>query len=161
LYFIDSELDGFKPSSLTGQVAKSERTILQVLFPAVRAEVLRLLFNPPLKQRYVRELMGMSNLALHTVQDELRKLKAIGLIESWSNGYHRFYRPNREHTLFKPLQQIVQASERLPGTKHRLLHRSSAQRKMKSQVRRGPSRMETDFPAKWQIFSGGKTTRRL
>jgi hypothetical protein len=26
------------------------------------------------------------------VQDELRKLSAIGLITNWSNGYHRFYR---------------------------------------------------------------------
>jgi predicted transcriptional regulator len=142
-------------------LAKSEQTILQILFPAVRAEVLRLLFSAPLKQRYVRELMGMSNLALHTVQDELRKLKAIGLIESWSNGYHRFYRPNRNHTICASLQQIVRASERLPRTKHRLLQRSSAQRKTKSQVRRGPSKMATDFPAKWQLFSSGKRTRRL
>jgi predicted transcriptional regulator len=161
LYFTDSELDGFKPSSLTDQVTKSERTILQVLFPAVRAEVLRLLFNRPLKQRYVRELMGMSNLALHTVQDELRKLKALGLIESWSNGYHRFYGPNRDHILFEPLQQIVRASERLPATKHRLLHRSSARRKTKRHVQRGPSRRATDFPAKWHLFSGGKATGRL
>jgi predicted transcriptional regulator len=137
-------------------MANSEQTILQVLFPAVRAEVLRLFFTEPLKQRYVRELMGMSNLALHTVQDELRKLNAIGLIESWSNGYHRFYRPNRDHALFAPLQQIVRASERLPRTKHRLLHRSSAQRKTKGQVRPGPLRMATDFPAKWHLFSSGK-----
>jgi len=142
-------------------VAKSERTILQVLFPAVRAEVLRLLFSAPLKQRYVRELTGLSNLALHTVQDELRKLEAIGVIESWSNGYHRFYRPNRDHALCAPLQQIVQASERLPKTKHRLLHRSFSQRKTKSRSRRGTSRMRPDFPAKWQIFSSGKQTRRL
>ena len=69
---------------------KSERTALDVLFPEVRAKLLRSLFTTPLKERYVRELKNMSGLALHTVQDELRKLSAVGLLSSWSNGYHRF-----------------------------------------------------------------------
>ena len=43
--------------------------------------------------------MGLSGLALHTVQDELRKLSAAGLITNWSNGYHRFYRANPNHKL--------------------------------------------------------------
>jgi hypothetical protein len=48
----------------------------------------------------------LSGLALHTVQEELRKLSAVGLITSWSNGYHRFYRGNRDHPLFAPLRRI-------------------------------------------------------
>jgi hypothetical protein len=38
----------------------------------------------------------MSGLALHTMQDALGGLSAIGLITSWSNGYHRFYRADRD-----------------------------------------------------------------
>ena len=72
----------------------SKKTVLDVLFPRVRAELLRLLFVEPAQQRYVRELMNMSGLAIHTIQDELRKLTAVGLIVTWSNGYHRFYRAN-------------------------------------------------------------------
>jgi hypothetical protein len=67
------KLDCLKQSSLlSGAALKSERTILSVLFPRVRVEILRLLFTTPKKQRYVRELMTMSGLALCTVQDELQ-----------------------------------------------------------------------------------------
>lgn len=102
---------------------RSERAILDVLFPIVRAKLLRALLAAPLKQRYVRELMNLSGLALHTVQDELRKLSAVGLVTSWSNGYHRFYRANRDHPLFAPLRRIVEISAELPATKRSALDR--------------------------------------
>ena len=78
---------------------KSGRTVLDVLFPEVRAKLLRVFFTALPKQRYVRELMNVSGLTLHTVQDELRKLSAVGLLTSWSNGYHRFYQANRDHPM--------------------------------------------------------------
>jgi len=53
-------------------------TLLQGLFPMVRAEILRLLFTNPGQELYVRELARLSYLALHTVQDELAKLRAAG-----------------------------------------------------------------------------------
>jgi hypothetical protein len=87
---------------------------LDLLFPKVRAEILRILFSEPKKQRYVRELTAMSRLALRTVQEELATLAALGVVTSWSNGYHRFYRANRDHPLFSHLLAIVIASERLP-----------------------------------------------
>ena len=91
----------------------SKKTVLDVLFPRVRAELLRLLFAEPAQHRYVRELMNMSGLALHTIQDELRKLNALGLIVTWSNGYHRFYRANQDHPLFESLLHIVRGSVKL------------------------------------------------
>lgn len=100
---------------------------LDLLFPKVRAEILRLLFFDPKKQRYVRELTAMSGLALRTVQEELATLTAVGVITSWSNGYHRFYRANRAHPLFPSLLAIVQTSGRLSHTtlpRHRQRRRS-------------------------------------
>jgi len=97
--------------------------MLDVLFPQVRAAILRLLFATPMKQRYVRELMSLSGLALCTVQDELRKLNTVGLVTSWSNGYHRFYGANQKHPLFPELARIVQMSKRLPRAKHAALFR--------------------------------------
>ena len=96
---------------------KPRPAILDILFPKVRAEILRLLFSDPTTERYVRELMTLSGLALGTVQEELANLSAAGLITSWSNGYHRFYRANRNHPLFSQLRRIVQASARLPRVK--------------------------------------------
>jgi DNA-binding transcriptional ArsR family regulator len=115
-----SRLDWINESSLLktfGKGMKPAPALLDILFPKVRAEILRLLFSDPGRQRYVRELMAMSGLALRTVQEELANLSAAGLITSWSNGYHRFYRANQEHELFSHLLNIVQASGRLPRVK--------------------------------------------
>lgn len=121
-------------------MAQLERAILDVLFPKVRAQLLRLLFDLPQKQRYVRELANMSGLALCTTQDELRKLTAVGLLTSWSNGYHRFYRANKKHPVFPQLVRLVQLSARLPQTKHSALNR---QRRSRSQSRRGRRSMDS------------------
>jgi hypothetical protein len=52
------------------------QTLLHGLFPAVRAEVLRLLFMNRGQELYTRELARLSFLALRTIQEELAKLKA-------------------------------------------------------------------------------------
>lgn len=84
-----------------------KQTLLHGLFPAVRAEVLRLLFTNRGQELYTRELARLSFLALRTIQDELAKLEAANLIVSRTNGYHRFYRANPKHQLFAALTEIV------------------------------------------------------
>jgi predicted transcriptional regulator len=93
-------------------------TLLHGLFPVVRAEVLQLLFTNPGQELYVRELARLSFLSLQTVQDELAKLEAAGLIASRSNGYHRFYRSNSKHPLYATLRRMVirGASHAMPAT---------------------------------------------
>lgn len=102
---------------------KASPAVLDILFPKVRAEMLRLLFSNPAGQRYVRELVVMSGLALRTVQEELANLTSAGLITSWSNGYHRFYRANRDHPLFSAILRVVQMSAQLPPVKRPPLRR--------------------------------------
>jgi predicted transcriptional regulator len=140
---------------------KSERAVLDVLFPKVRAQLLQLLFDTPQKQRYVRELMRMSGLALSTVQDELRKLKAIGLVSSWSNGYHRFFKVNRDHPLFPGLLHIIQISARLPTVKRSTLPHQRRLRIQNSRRRRKPAALGADRPTNWGLFSRkGKSSTR-
>ena len=107
---------------------KTPPAVLDILFPKVRAEILRLLFTDPARQRYVRELMVMSGLALGTVQEELANLTAAGLITNWSNGYQRFYRANRDHPLFSAVLRIVQTSARLPRVKKAPYRRRSVRK---------------------------------
>src|SRR5260370_40136445 len=121
-------MSALKPESLKIGSMNIEQKFLEGLFPKVREELLRLIFCNPLKQRYVRELTNMSGLALHTVKDELRKLDAVGLVTSWSNGYHRFYRANRNHALFRELLLIVEVGAKLPRVRQHALLRPSAQR---------------------------------
>lgn len=131
---------------------KTEKTMLEILFPQVRAELLRVLFGDSRKQRYVREMMAITGLAMHTIQDELRKLNAIGLIVSWSNGYHRFYRANRDHAMFDHLQGIVQLSERLPKAKHSVLNRKPRLIPRKKRTKAGAARVGPSGPPSWGIF---------
>ena len=81
--------------------------LFDVLFPRVRAEILRLLFFDATKERYVREIARRSDLALRTVQKELEMLKRYELVTWRSNGFHVFFRANRKHPAFPLLQVLV------------------------------------------------------
>jgi predicted transcriptional regulator len=140
---------------------RSERAVLDVLFPEVRAKLLRSFFARPPKQRYVRELVNASGLTLHTVQDELRKLSAVGLLTSWSNGYHRFYRANRDHPMYPKLVAIVQLSETLPRAKSSALARPRTRYAPKTQIRRKSRSLPSDRPASWHLFERQGKARRL
>jgi predicted transcriptional regulator len=125
---------------------KSSKSVLEILFPAVRAELIRLLFALPPREYYVRELMLKSNLALHTVQDELRKLSALGLVTSRSTGARRFYQANRKHPIYPHLQKIVQLSERSPRTRQSALLRPRGSTKKR---RPKLSHLPPDYPINW------------
>jgi len=133
----------------------SETTILDVLFPKVRAKILRALFSGSNTRRYVRELTRETGLALCTVQDELRKLSGVGVVTSYSNGYHRFYAPNAGHPLFHELRRIVEMSERLPRTKRSTLVRRRISNTKGSQRRQHkPRPLRADRSAlSWNLFS--------
>jgi predicted transcriptional regulator len=125
-----------------------EPEILDILFPKVRAEILRLLFTAPAKQRYVRELARMSGLALRTVQEELSHFTAARLVTRWSNGYHLFYRANRDHPMFLDLLRIVQTSARLPRVKELPSRRRRRVRKHRApRLREGSNRA-----VNWNLF---------
>ena len=130
----------------------SGHALLDVLFPKVRAEILRLLFSTPAKRRYVREIKNMSGLALSTVQDELRKLTAIGLVVSSRERRHRFYGANRRHPVFSELLRIVQVSERFPRVKRSELDRPRYKSRSRKRQRRRTAHLPKDRPARWDIF---------
>lgn len=73
----------------------------------MRAELLRILFADAKRERFVRELAREGTFSLRTVQLELSRLSAADLVTSRSDGYHRFYRANRQHPLFVILQHLV------------------------------------------------------
>ena len=82
-------------------------SVLAVLFPQVRAEVLRLLFADANRELHLRDLTRQSGLGLGTVQGELEKLSSSDLITSRRDGNRRYYRANSSHPLFPDLQQLV------------------------------------------------------
>ena len=82
-------------------------SLLQLLFPQVRAEVLRLLFADARREVHGRDLARQSGLNVKTVQDELGKLSEADLVTSRRDGNRRYYRANPGHPLFPDLQQLV------------------------------------------------------
>ena len=82
-------------------------SLLPILFPRVRAEVLRLLFADAARELHLRDLTRQSGLGLGTVQDELEKLSKADIVTSRRDGNRRYYRANASHPLFTDLQQLV------------------------------------------------------
>lgn len=82
-------------------------SLLTILFPQVRAEVLRLLFANGARELHLRDLTRQSGLGLGTMQGELEKLSAANLVTSERDGNRRYYRANTDHPLFVDLQQLV------------------------------------------------------
>lgn len=82
-------------------------SVLAVIFPQVRAEVLRLLFADAGRELHLRDLTRQSGLGLGTVQGELAKLSSSDLVTSRRDGNRRYYRANSSHPLFPDLQQLV------------------------------------------------------
>jgi hypothetical protein len=104
-------------------------------------------------------LMRETDLALSTVQEELTKLTAIGLVTSSTNGYHRFYRPNAGHPLANAIRRIVELSERLPKTKRSELFRKrpgtiSKSRRLQKRHRLRPDRSGVN----WHLFQSRHKT---
>ncbi|MBW8780744.1 MAG: nucleotidyltransferase domain-containing protein [Verrucomicrobia bacterium] len=81
--------------------------LLEVLFPQVRAEVLRLLFAKEGRELHLRELTRQSGLSLGTLQTEVEKLCAADLLLSRRDGNRRYFQANAAHPLFANLHQLV------------------------------------------------------
>ena len=75
-------------------------SLLQILFPQVRAEVLRLLFADETRELHLRELTRQSGLSLGTLQTEVEKLRAADLLLSRRDGNRLYFRANAAHPLF-------------------------------------------------------------
>jgi uncharacterized protein len=82
-------------------------SVIHVLFPKVRAELVRLLFADPAKEYHLRELVRLSHLSIGTLQAEVRKLSTAGLLTSRRDGNRLYYRANAAHPIFPELQGLA------------------------------------------------------
>lgn len=82
-------------------------SLLAILFPRVRAEVMRLLFADPTRELHLRDIARQGKLSLGTVQQELEKLGTADLLTNRRDGNRRYYRANTQHPVFPDLQQLV------------------------------------------------------
>jgi len=99
---------------------------LTTLFPAARAEIIRLLFADSSRSFHLRELARQGELTTGALQAEVNKLKGIGLLLERRDGNRLNFSANSEHPLYPELHgialkttgmdaQITQALDGLPG----------------------------------------------
>lgn len=86
---------------------KTKNLLSQILSSHVRAELFRLLFDPLSTPLHMRELERQSNLAIGTIQQDLKKLSALHLITSKRDGNRLYYKANTNHPLFYDIQNLV------------------------------------------------------
>src|SRR5262249_40823285 len=85
---------------------------LHALFPEARAQVLWLLFADATRELHLRELARQCRLAFRTVQVEVRKLTAAGVLASRKEGNRRFIRANSNNHVFEDLQRLLKKSSK-------------------------------------------------
>jgi predicted nucleotidyltransferase len=81
---------------------------LALLFHSeVRAEILRLLFGLKQKPMYRAEIIGRTDFANRSVEEELQKLVTLELLTTTLDGNRRYYTANQAHPLYPELHNIV------------------------------------------------------
>ena len=82
-------------------------SVIHVLFPKARAELVRLLFADPAKEFHLRELVRLSHLSVGTLQVEVSKLSEAELLIPRRDGNRLYYRANTSHPIFPELQGLA------------------------------------------------------
>jgi predicted nucleotidyltransferase len=81
--------------------------LAELLSSRARAEVLRLLFGLSEAPLHLREIQRRAGLSLGTMQQELQKLKRLGLLISRADGNRLCYQATRGHPLYPEIHRLV------------------------------------------------------
>jgi DNA-binding transcriptional ArsR family regulator len=101
--------------------------MLEKLFTSgVRADIMSLLFNSPDEKFYVREISRLVIKNPSGVKKELDKLEDMGLISSEKEGNLKYFKVNKESSLFPELKGLIAKSLGLPGILKSVLKASEA-----------------------------------
>ena len=101
--------------------------MLSKLFTSgIRADIMSLLFNNPEEKFYVREIARLTNKNASGVKRELDKLEHMELVTSEREGNLKYFKVNRNSSLFPELKGLIAKSLGLPGALKSILKASDA-----------------------------------
>jgi len=108
-----------------------EMGMADALFTRTQQRVLGLLFGQPDREFGTVELIKLAGSGRGTVQRELVRLAASGLVTGTRLGQQKRYRANRESPIFDELRSIIEKLAGVPQVRAvraapRMLRRSSA-----------------------------------
>ena len=92
-----------------------------LLGPRARRLLLARLYGAPEREFYLRELVRLTGLAPRSVQVELDRLVAAGLVRERRSGNRRYLSAEVSHPLFRPVYAIVAGTDGLAATLERAL----------------------------------------
>jgi DNA-binding transcriptional ArsR family regulator len=87
----------------------------KLLTSGIRADIISLLFNSPEEKFYVREIARLLSKNPSGVKKELDKLEDMGLVTSEREGNLKYFKVNKNSTLFPELKGLIAKSLGLPG----------------------------------------------
>ncbi len=91
-----------------GTIGGKAYSLGDVLFSKTQRQVLGLLFGRPDKSFYANEIVRLAGVGTGTVQRELEKFAAVGLLTVEQIGNQKHYRANDQSPIFEELKGIVQ-----------------------------------------------------
>jgi DNA-binding transcriptional ArsR family regulator len=101
--------------------------MLEKLFTSgIRADIMSLLFNNPEEKFYVREIGRLISKNPSGVKRELDKLKNMDLVLTEKEGNLKYFRVNKNSSLFPELKGLIAKSLGLPGALKSVLKASDA-----------------------------------
>src|SRR4030066_1735055 len=90
--------------------------MLEKLFTSgTRADIMSLLFNSPEEKFYVREIARLVRKNPSGVKKELDKLEKMGITISEKEGNLKYFKVNKNSSLFPELKGLIAKSLGLPG----------------------------------------------
>lgn len=119
--------------------------LIDIVSSRVKAEILRLLFGLGQSELHLRELARQSGLSLGTVQQELRRLTRVGLVNARKDGNRVYYRANPQHPVHGDLRSLVLKTNGLVGVLHQALEEKQVFLAFVfGSIARGDTRAESD-----------------
>ncbi len=101
--------------------------MLEKLFTSgTRADIMSLLFNSPEEKFYVREIARLVRKNPSGVKKELDKLEKMGITISEKEGNLKYFKVNKNSSLFPELKGLIAKSLGLPGALKSVLKASEA-----------------------------------
>lgn len=82
-------------------------TLAELLSSRTRAEIFRLLFGVSGGALHTREIQRRARSSVGAVQQELQKLRRLGLVDAHRDGNRVAYTANRSHPFFPEIHRLV------------------------------------------------------
>ncbi|RKX39489.1 MAG: toxin-antitoxin system toxin subunit [Verrucomicrobia bacterium] len=79
----------------------------QIFSSKTKAGIFHVLFGMDLKELHSREIMRQTGMSLASVQQELKRLESLDLIERRKDGNRVYFKANQSHPLFNDLRQLT------------------------------------------------------